>query len=213
MCYNGLLLWARISSRPALFMSRRPAVLLTSPRSIPDSSLFCFFCTLVQKSEAHPLPFQPLPASLQKRRECLPSSFLEERQQRFPLSPASPAFSVPSVPSVLGLRSCFTLTSLFVVVLHHEIEAHLFYFQSLPHSFAKTPGCHPARFPFSSILVVSLSTLQLSTLNSHLTPFRINTYAKARGGLLRLYIIASLLPYFAPPCTSGQGNPPDYRVE
>jgi hypothetical protein len=50
---------------PALCMPRRPAVPLTPPHSLPDSALFCTFCTLLQKSEAHPLPFQPLPAFLQ----------------------------------------------------------------------------------------------------------------------------------------------------
>jgi len=70
-------------------MPRRPAVLLTSPHYIPDSSLFlalpalftltqegslerscggCSSCTPAQKSEAHPLPFQPVARSLQKRR-------------------------------------------------------------------------------------------------------------------------------------------------
>src|SRR6202790_1009231 len=55
-----------------LLMSRRPAVLLTFPRLISDSSLFCVFCSLVQKSEAHPLPFQSLARSLQKRRRACP---------------------------------------------------------------------------------------------------------------------------------------------
>jgi hypothetical protein len=87
MCYNGLLSRAMdlVPARP--LMPRRLAVLLTSPRSISNSSLFRTFCTPLQKSEAHPLPFQPLPASLQKRRACLLSSFLEERQERFPLPP------------------------------------------------------------------------------------------------------------------------------
>ena len=68
MCYNGLLLLAWISSVPALCMPRRTAVPLTPPHSLPDSALFRTFCTLLQKSEAHPLPFQPLPASLQNHR-------------------------------------------------------------------------------------------------------------------------------------------------
>jgi hypothetical protein len=59
-------------------MPRRSAVLLTSSRSIPNFSLFCTFCTHLQKSEAHPLPLQSLPGSLQKPRVC--------HQQRSPVS-------------------------------------------------------------------------------------------------------------------------------
>src|SRR5882724_689689 len=49
---------------------RRPTVLLASLRYTSNSSLFCTFCTLLQKSESHLLPLQPLPASLQKPRVC-----------------------------------------------------------------------------------------------------------------------------------------------
>jgi hypothetical protein len=63
---------------PALCMPRRPAVPLTPPHSLPDSALFCTFCTLLQKSEAHPLPFQPLPASLQNHR-----GWHQERRSHF----------------------------------------------------------------------------------------------------------------------------------
>jgi hypothetical protein len=51
------------SSSPRSFMPRRQAVLLTLPPAIFNSSLFC---TLLQKSEAHPLSFQPVAHSLQK---------------------------------------------------------------------------------------------------------------------------------------------------
>src|SRR5882724_1438210 len=49
------------------FMPCRPAVLLTPPRDLSNSSLFC---TLLQKSEAHSLTFQSLPGSLHKHRGC-----------------------------------------------------------------------------------------------------------------------------------------------
>ena len=55
------------------FMPRRLAVLLTSPRDLSNSSLFC---TLLQKSKAHPLTFQSLPGSLQKHRRCHHERFL-----------------------------------------------------------------------------------------------------------------------------------------
>jgi hypothetical protein len=60
-------------------MSRRPAVLLTPPHSIPNSSLFCTFCTALQKSEADPLTFQLLAHSLQKRRVS-PTAFFKFRR-------------------------------------------------------------------------------------------------------------------------------------
>ena len=75
MCYNGLSSRATDLVPARHFMPRRHAVPLTSPRSISNSALFpalsregCIFCTLVQKSEAHPLTFQLLPVSLQKHR-------------------------------------------------------------------------------------------------------------------------------------------------
>jgi len=69
-------------TRARSFMSRRLAVLLTSPHSTSTSSLLLAlpalslegssegrtFCTLLQKSEAHPLTFQSFARSLQKRR-------------------------------------------------------------------------------------------------------------------------------------------------
>jgi hypothetical protein len=64
-------------------MPRRPAVLLTSPRSISTSSFFRTFCTLLQKSKAHPLPLQSLPASLQKLRVCRHTRFLISREESF----------------------------------------------------------------------------------------------------------------------------------
>jgi len=57
-------------------MPRRLAVLLTPPHSIPNSSLFCTFCALLQKSGAHPLTFQLLPRSLQKP-QVSPKAFLQ----------------------------------------------------------------------------------------------------------------------------------------
>jgi hypothetical protein len=149
-------------------MPRRPALLLTSPRSIPNSALFCFFCTLLQKSEAHPFPFQPVAASLQKPQA--------RRQQRSPLS-ASCAFSVSSATSVLNLRSGFTLTSLLLALscegsaLLHQSERHPLPFQSVPHSLCVYPGCHPPRF----ILATRHSSLATKCI-------KINTCAKSGGG-------------------------------
>src|SRR6202790_4873209 len=68
MWYNGLLSRVAVLSTTRLLMSRRQAVPLTFPRPISNSSLFCTFCTPLQKSEAHLLPLQSLPASLQKHR-------------------------------------------------------------------------------------------------------------------------------------------------
>jgi hypothetical protein len=51
------------SSSPRSFMPRRQAVLLTLPPAISNSSLLW---TLLQKSEAHHLSFQPVAHSLQK---------------------------------------------------------------------------------------------------------------------------------------------------
>jgi hypothetical protein len=63
-------------------MSRRPVVLLTPPHSISNSLLLlalslegCTFCTLLQKSGAHPLTFQLLPRSLQKPQVSPKASF------------------------------------------------------------------------------------------------------------------------------------------
>jgi|ERR1700676_517240 len=164
-----------VPDRP--FMPGRPAVPLTSPRYIPNSSLFCFFCTPVQKSEAHPLPLQSLPASLQKPRVC--------RHKRFLISREEPLALVP-----FPLIFCTS---------HHQIEAHPLSPQPLPHSYTKTPGCHPARFPFSpdsfgvpfnsSTLNLELAfnpfrmnTCKSVSKQSTLTPFRINTYTKPGGG-------------------------------
>jgi|ERR1700676_295905 len=124
MCYNGLLSRATdlLPARP--LMPRRPAVLLIPPRHIPDSSLFCVFCTPVQKSEAHPLPLQSLPASLQKPRVC--------RHQRSSLA-TRPSFATSAN------------SSLFLALLHQS-EAHPLTFQSLTHSLCVYPGCRPDRF-------------------------------------------------------------------
>src|ERR1700676_253675 len=106
MCYNGLSSRATdlVPARP--LMPRRPAVLLTSPRSISRSpALFtltqegscegCIFCTPLQKSKTHLLPLQSLPASLQKPRVC--------RRQRFSIPDA---FSQPS-----SLQTCLPRAS------------------------------------------------------------------------------------------------------
>jgi hypothetical protein len=105
-------------------MPRRPAVLLTSPRSIPNSSLLCFFCTLLQKSKAHLLPLQSLPASLQKPRVCRHKRFLTSRE-------------APPAPIPFPVIFCIS---------HHQNEAHLLPFQSSTHSLAETPGCPSAGF-------------------------------------------------------------------
>jgi hypothetical protein len=100
-----------VSSLPAFFMPRRPAVLLTSPRSIPASSLFRTFCTLLQKSKAHPLTFQPLPASSQKRQVCLPAE--EGRHHRFSLFNFSTLhFALTLTPSESALTQTTSLNPL-----------------------------------------------------------------------------------------------------
>src|SRR5882724_2000512 len=53
-------------------------------------------------------------------------------------------------------------------VLHHEIEMHLSHFQPLPHSSAKTPGCHQERF-FNSSILSSAVLLPATPLESALT--------------------------------------------
>jgi hypothetical protein len=156
MCYNGLSSRAGdlLPARP--LMPRRPAVLLIPPRSISPSSLLCFFCTLLQKSKAHLLPLQSLPASLQKPRVC--------RHQR--------SFNSPTLNSSTSSRA---LSSLFFTLLH-QTESHPLTFQSLAHSLCVYPGCrHPERSPFSpDFLAVPFSS---STLNLELAlnSFRINT--------------------------------------
>jgi hypothetical protein len=82
MWYNVSSSRAWIPSTARHFMSRRLAVLLTPPRAIPNLPLFC---TPAQKSETHPLIFQSLARSLQKRRRACPPT--AGHQQRFPLSP------------------------------------------------------------------------------------------------------------------------------
>jgi hypothetical protein len=150
-------------------MPRRPAVLLTSPRSIPDSSLFCTLCTLLQKSEAHLLPLQPLPASLQKPRVGRHKRFLTSRQE-------------PPAPVPFRVIFCTS---------HHQDEAHPLPFQSLPHSFAETPGCHPEPSlpstvgcrPSTSALpkLFRMNTYKTVSKQRTLTTFRMNTYKKNGG--------------------------------
>jgi hypothetical protein len=124
MCYNGLSSRATdlVPARP--LMLRRPAVLLTSPRSTSPSSLFCAFCAPLQKSEAHPFYVQSLPASLQKPRVC--------RHKRFSLATRHPSLATSAS------------SSLFITLLH-QCEGHPLPFQSLAHSLCVYPGCHPER--------------------------------------------------------------------
>jgi hypothetical protein len=146
-------------------MSRRPAVLLTSPRHIPNSWLFRFFCTVLQKSEAHPLPFQPLPASLQKPQAC--------RQERF--------FD-------LATRHSSLATSPVFFTLLHQSESHPLNFQSFPHSLCVYPGWYPERFLLatrhSSLATkcIRINTCKTVSKQRTLTSFRINTYTKSGGG-------------------------------
>jgi len=124
MCYNGLSSRATdlVPARP--LMPRRPAVLRTSPRHIPTSSLFCTFCTLLQKSEAHILPLQSLPASLQKPRVC--------RHKRLSLATRHPSLATSAN------------SSLFITLLQQR-ESHPFPFQFVAHSLCVYPGWHPER--------------------------------------------------------------------
>jgi hypothetical protein len=66
----------RIQSLPALLMPRRPAVLLTPPHSIPDSTartlLHSPYTPFMYKNEAHPLSPQSLPHSYTKTPGCHP---------------------------------------------------------------------------------------------------------------------------------------------
>ena len=80
----------------------------------------------VQKSEAHPLTFQSLPASLQKHRGWW-------HQQR------------SSNRSTSNSSTSSSTDSSFFVVLDHEIEAHLLTLQLFTHSFAETPGWRGGR--------------------------------------------------------------------
>jgi len=146
-----------ISSLPALFMPRRPAVLLTSPRHTSDSSLLpalpalsvegsrerCTLCTALQKSEAHLLPLQSLPASLQKPR-------VYHRQR---------SFNSPTLNSSTSSRA---LSSLFFTLLH-QTESHPLTFQSLAHSLCVYPGCHPERSQFRPIQLPTCKPSNLPT--------------------------------------------------
>jgi hypothetical protein len=138
MCYNGLLsrATALLLARP--LMPRRPAVLLTSPRCISTSPLFPAlsregrtFCTPLQKSKAHLLPFQSLPASLQKPRVC--------RHQRFSFVTRQPSLATSAN------------SSLFFTLLH-QTASHPLLFQSVAHSLCVYPGWHPEHFLNSSTL-------------------------------------------------------------
>jgi|ERR1700676_449487 len=140
MCYNGLSSRAAdlVAARP--LMPRRPAVLLTSLRSTSPSSLFRTFCTPLQKSEAHLLPLQSLPASLQKPQVC--------RHKRF--SPATRHSS----PATSANSPLFPALSPEGFALLHRSESHPLPFQSVAHSSRVYLGCRPQ------------SLLNFSTLNS-----------------------------------------------
>ena len=107
-------------------MPRRPAVLLTPLRDIPNLSLSC---TSLQKSEAHPLAFQSFPRSLQKHRGC--------HQKHFSISCSPRGAFNSSLFLALSLEGCTLL---------HQSEVHLLYFQSLLHSLCVYPGWRPERF-------------------------------------------------------------------
>jgi hypothetical protein len=91
--------------------------------------------------------------------------------------------------------------SLFLALLHQS-EAHLFTFQFLAHSSAKTPGCHQSRFSFfgppratrhSPANLFRISTYRRrprfdrdQPKSSVHKPFRINTYKKSRCNPFRI---------------------------
>src|ERR1700676_3715051 len=159
MCYNGLSSRAtdRVPARPFMFTRhlfggpRRQAVLLTPPRSTSNSPLFCAFCALLQKSKAHPLYPQSLPASLQKPRVC--------RHHRFSIPDA---FSQPSHPQTClpraskgqpaNLPTCsYTFTLSVHTICVQEQSPSPFPSTTSP-LYTKTPGCHPQRSPRSPLV-------------------------------------------------------------
>ena len=82
----------------------------------------------------------------------------------------------PIPPSTPGIRSltplfCHCLPALTCegFALLHQSEAHLLPFQPLPHSFAKTPGCHQECAPNSSTITLtpSVSLLESTLANEH----------------------------------------------
>jgi hypothetical protein len=180
-------------------MSRRPVVRLTPQRSIPDSSLFCTFCTLLQKSEAHPIIFQLFARSLQKHRGC--------HQERFFQSSNFELFHrlAPTLPSASS--SCTVLS-----IPDHENEAHPLPFQSLAHSFAKTPGWPPPSTVsyrmsnYGRVNPFRINTYKSVSKQSTLTTFRINTYVKHGGG--GAWKVARLVSLGA---SSGLAQPPRRR--
>src|SRR5882724_2732810 len=94
-------------------MPRRPAVLLTPPHAISASSLFCTFCTVLQKSEAHPLSLQPLPRSLQKHgrwhQQRSPNSSSSLATHSFTLSFEGPLSSLEATLTAdlrVGFQGC-----------------------------------------------------------------------------------------------------------
>jgi hypothetical protein len=194
---------------PLFFMPRRPAVLLTPPHSIPDFSLFRAFCTPLQKSEAHPLPFQPLPASLQKRRTCLPPD--RHRNSHFGIEPQEQSLPPCRFYVVHGSRntlhgSRLSTSALFFALLHQS-EAHPLPFQPFPHSLCVYPGwCHQERFSPSPVATshsplpahkpFRMNTYKSVSKQRTLTTFRINTYTNPGGGTApssHHYFVNSLL--------------------
>src|ERR1700676_293969 len=190
MCYDGLLSRATDLLLARLLMSRRPAALLTSPRSIPDSSLFCTFCTVLQKSEAHPLPLQSLPASLQKPRECRQERFFDLATRHSPLPPSSSLFctkakAIPFLFNPLRTLCVFTRDATRTVFRSRH-----------------SPLATSARNAFR------INTYKSVSKQRTLTTFRMNTYANSGGRaglpLLRFLFAAGgaffrLVFRFAPP--------------
>src|ERR1700676_1721030 len=124
-------------------MPRRTAVLLTSPRSISPSSLFCTFCTALQKSEAHLLPLQSLPASLQKPRVC--------RHQRFlvPDALSQPSHLQACLPKASKGQPANLPTGSYTSTLPiHTLCVQKRSTSPFPSTtsplYTKTPGCPPA---------------------------------------------------------------------
>src|SRR6202790_323739 len=125
-------------------MPRRPAVPLTSPRDTSNPALFCLFCTRLQKSEAHLLPLQSLPASLQKPRVC--------RHQRFlvPDAPSQPSHLQTCLPKASKGQPAnlptgsYTSTPPVHIICVQKRSPSPFPSTTSP-LYTKTPGCHPER--------------------------------------------------------------------
>jgi len=154
----------------------------------------------VQKSEAHPLYVQSLPASLQNRRGCTPKrhSHFGIALQRQPLPLLR--FSVFHGP-LNTLHGSPLAFSAFFAVLDHQMQAPPLSPQPLPltlslegHSYTKTSGCLPAGFleglpaaeglpagfleghPQRSSKICDVETCRPSNLPTLFNSFRMNTY-------------------------------------